>query len=203
MEITKVEAVSKTRWLVELDGSVTFALYKGEISRFGIQEGQELPEETYRQICREVLLKRAKLRALHLLEDSPRTEAGLREKLRQGMYPEDIVEQALDYVKSFGYLDDSKYAENYILSHRNTKSRTEMYAALYRRGVQAQQIDGAFERCYEEDGEETAIRRIIQKRGITPSSATEQERNRLYGYLARKGFCYESVRRVMQNWELS
>lgn len=201
MEITRVEAVSKSRWKVELDNTITFILYKGELTRFGIQEGKNLPEEVYQQICREVLLKRAKRRALHLLEDSSRTEAGLREKLRQGLYPEEIVEQALDYVKSFGYLDDGRYAENYILSHQNSKSCTEMYAALCRKGVPAEEIGRAFENCYEEDGEETAIRRIIQKRGITVSAATEQEMNRLYGYLARKGFRYESVRQVIQKSE--
>lgn len=49
---------------------------------------------------------------MHLLEDMDRSEAGLREKLKAGLYPEDLIEAAVTYVKSFGYLNDVRYAEN-------------------------------------------------------------------------------------------
>ena len=77
-------------------------------------------------IRRDVVFKRAKLRAMHLLEDMDRTEAGLREKLRQGLYPEDAAEEAVRYVKSFGYLDDTRYAENFVRSRKGSKSRREI-----------------------------------------------------------------------------
>ena len=99
---------------------------KGELSRFGIAAGEEIPEETVETIRRDVVFKRAKLRAMHLLEDMDRTEAGLREKLRQGLYPEDAAEEAVRYVKSFGYLDDTRYAENFVRSRKDSKSRREI-----------------------------------------------------------------------------
>ncbi len=64
-------------------------------------------------------MKRAKLRAMHLLTAMARTESGLREKLRQGMYTEDVVDQAIAYVKSFGYIDDYKYAEQFVQSRKS------------------------------------------------------------------------------------
>ena len=68
------------------------------------------------KIRKEVILKRAKLRALHLLEDMARTDSALREKLRQGMYSADAVDKAVEYVKSFGYLNDARYADNFVRS---------------------------------------------------------------------------------------
>ena len=118
MEVTKTEALTKTKYKVELDGEFAFVLYKGELSRFGIAEGAKLPEETVEKIRTEIILKRAKLRAMHLLEDMDRTEGELHRKLVQGMYPEDIAGAAIAYVKSFGYLDDARYAQNFILSRK-------------------------------------------------------------------------------------
>ena len=50
MQVTKVEALTKTKWKVELDGQFAFVLYKKEISRFGIEVNGELSEELYEQI---------------------------------------------------------------------------------------------------------------------------------------------------------
>ena len=102
MTVTKTEAVTKTRYKVYIDGQFAFVLYKGELSRYHVKEGAELSEGTYEKIRGEVLVKRAKLRAMHLLNAMGRTEAQLREKLKQGGYPEDIIDEAVAYVKSFG-----------------------------------------------------------------------------------------------------
>ena len=51
MQVTKVEALTKTKWKVELDGQFAFVLYKKEISRFGIEVNGELSEELYEE-CR-------------------------------------------------------------------------------------------------------------------------------------------------------
>ena len=69
MVVTRVEAVTKTKYKVYVDGQFAFILYKGELSRFHIAEDQELSQESYEKIRTEVILKRAKLRAMHLLND--------------------------------------------------------------------------------------------------------------------------------------
>ena len=121
MIVTRVEAVTKTKYKVYVDGQFAFILYKGELSRFHIAEDQELSQESYEKIRTEVILKRAKLRAMHLLNDMWRTEAQLREKLTRNEYPADIVEAAISYVKSFGYINDYEYARSFIESRKERK----------------------------------------------------------------------------------
>lgn len=199
MEVTKIESVTKTKWKVELDNQFAFVLYTKELSRFGIKEGEVISEALYEQIKKDVILKRAKLRALHLLTDMARTEAGLREKLKRNMYPEDVIEQAISYVSSFGYLDDDGYTENFILSRMASKSKKEIYAQLRGKGMSSEQIDRAFEKCYEEHGEQEAIQALIRKKRVDLFEASDQELQKLYGYLVRKGFRYEDIRQVIQN----
>lgn len=202
MIVTGVEPCTKTKFKIFIDGKFAFVLYKGELSRFHVKEGEELSGDTKEKILREVILKRAKLRAMHLLEDMDRTEAALRQKLHTGLYPEEIVDEAIRYVRSFGYLDDARYAENYVRSHGSTKSRKELQAALLKKGVDPELTGRALENCYgETGGEEEAVRRILKKKKFNPMDADEKEISRLYGYLARKGFRYDCVRQVIQNYE--
>ena len=63
MRITRIEPVTKTKYRVSVDEQFAFVVYKGELSRFHLKEECELTEDTYAKI-KEVLLKRAKLRAI-------------------------------------------------------------------------------------------------------------------------------------------
>ena len=114
MVVTKVEMLTKIKYKVYLDEEFAFVLYKGELLHYRIVEGTLLEEDTVQEILQKVICKRAKLRAMHLLEDMDRSESALRKKLRQGLYPPEAVEAAISYVKSFGYLDDARYAENFV-----------------------------------------------------------------------------------------
>ena len=201
MLVTKVETVTKTKYKVYVDGQFAFVLYKGELSRFHIAEEQELSQEIYEKIRIEVILKRAKLRAMHLLNDMWRTESQLREKLTRNDYPADIIEAAISYVKSFGYINDYEYARSFIESRKERKSRREIYMQLTTKGVARDLIDAAFEECYEREDSTEAIRRLLEKKHYDPENATPEEKKKVMAYLVRKGFGYDDIRRTMQVYE--
>ena len=121
-------------------------------------------------------------------------------KLRQGLYPSDVTEAAIEYVKSFGYLDDVRYAENFVRSRQNVKSKKEIGTALLQKGISSEIAKRAMEICYEEMGEEEAIRKILRKKKFDPNKAEEAQMQKIYGYLGRKGFRYDTVRQVIQNY---
>nr|WP_296267308.1 regulatory protein RecX [uncultured Merdimonas sp.] len=198
MIITKIEPVTKSRCQIYLDGQPAFCLYKGEVSRYGLAEDQDLTEEAYQQICRETLLKRAKLRAMHLLNQMGRTERQLREKLVGGGYPEEVAEEALSYVKSFGYINDLEYARNFILGRKNKKSRREICAALREKGVDGEVIEEALEECLSQEDHLQAIRELLRKRHYDPETADRKKTAKELAYLMRKGFRYEDIRQVIQ-----
>lgn len=200
MIVTRTEPCTKTKFKVYLDGEFAFVLYRGEMKRWGICEGGEVADEIAEKIRNEVVLKRARLYAMHLLEDMDRTESALREKLKKAMYPESAVEGAVEYVRSFGYLDDRRYAENFVLSRKDVKSRREIRALLLRKGIPPETADAALETCCESGGEYEAIRKIFRKKHFDPVKAGEAERQKIFGYLARKGFRYEDVRQVIQDY---
>lgn len=198
MTVTKIEPVAKTRFQVYVDGQAAFVLYKGELSRYRIEEKKEMTEEVYAEILQKVVLKRAKARALHLLNDMGRTEAQLRTKLLQGGYPADVTESALDYVKSFGYLNDAEYARSFIEGRKNKKSRNELYAALCRKGIDREEAKVALEEYYDGEDERAAIEALLRKKKFDPDTADYMQKQKIAGYLMRKGFRYDEIRRVIE-----
>ena len=98
MMITEIIPVTKQKYRIMTDEQLAFVLYKGELSRYGLKENMELPYELFAEIQEEILIKRAKLRAMHLLNRMDYTEAQLRKKLEQGEYTQKAVDIALEFL---------------------------------------------------------------------------------------------------------
>ena len=140
-------------------------------------------------------VKRAKLRALHLLTAIDRTEANLREKL-SASYCEEVVECAVEYVKSFGYVDDARYVRNYIESKSRTKSRRQIEQELIlKKGVSKEAVQRGFEEAQMADIIEV-IQRYMQKKRIDPQNCDYEQKNKFYAYMMRKGFQIEDLKMV-------
>lgn len=146
----------------------------------------------------EDFLKQAKLKALSLLTDMDRTEVQLRQKLKQKGYEEDVVEQTIEYVKSFGYIDDAKYARRFVESRKKTKSKQEMTAILCQKGVNRELVAEALEECYTSEDAVEAIRHLAEKKHYSFQDSTDKEKKKICEYLLRKGFYYDDIRQVIQ-----
>ena len=143
------------------------------------------------------MIKEAKLKALSLLNYMDRTESQLRQKLKEKSFDDKTVDAAIEYVKSFGYVNDVNYAERYILNRQTSKSKREIYAALCQKGVRREDIEQAMESCYETEDEFTAICHLCEKKHFVAREATDVEKKRMYNYLLRKGFRGEDVCKIL------
>lgn len=200
MEITKIQALTKQKYRIFLDGESAFTVYKGELSRYHLEEGAVLPPEVYEELVSKVLKKRATLRAMHILERTDKTEAQLRKKLEESEYPKEAVESAIAYVTSYGYLDDRRYAKHYIEWKKQGKGKARLKMELVQKGISREIIEEVLEST---DFGETRemIRQIILKKRKTNIPMNEKEKQKLYGFLMRKGFPSSDILAVMREEE--
>ena len=201
MTVTRIEELSRSRCKIYLEDSFAFVLYKGELRLYHIKEGEPLKEEDYRTIMGEVLPKRAKLRAMNLLQGREYTTSQLRTKLQQGFYPPKIIEQAIDYVAGFHYVDDLRYAVDYITYHEDSRSRRRIEQDLQGKGILAATIEEAWQVWRENGGkqdEQAMIRELLHKKHYDTEGETDwKERQKIYAFLARKGFSAEAIRKAI------
>lgn len=59
-----------------------------------------------------------------------RTKKELEDKLYRAGFSEKASKQAMDYVMSFGYIDDRRYVENYLMFQTGKRSKKEIYFKL-------------------------------------------------------------------------
>lgn len=197
MEITEI---SNSRVRILLDDGTGFVLYKGERRTYHLREGEQIGAEAYAEIMETVLPKRAKLRALNLLKARSYTKRQLADKLRDGGYPEKILSDAISYAASFGYVDDRKYALDFVEYNKEKRSRTWIFNALHRKGVPKEIIEDAW-RENASDGEREREREQIlswmHKKNFIASEATFAEKQKFCAFLYRKGFQIDAIQTAL------
>lgn len=199
MIVTVIEEISKSKVRVTIDHEISFQLYKGELRTYGLREQEEVTEMVYVQLMT-ALEKRAKLRCMNLLKSRDYTNYQLRKKLHDNGYPDNIIERAISYVSSYGYVDDERYTRNYIESLSRSKSRKQIENDLLRKGVEKTLITRIFavmSEEQEEDAEEELIRRYLTKKRYEPDTATYEERCKIIAFLYRKGFLLDKIYKVV------
>lgn len=140
-------------------------------------------------------LLEAKKKAMSLLKYMDRTERQLRDKLAAKGFSEEAVEGAVDYVKSFHYLDDYRYAVHFVELHYEQRSRQRMRQDLYQRHVPEEYIDLALESICEND--DVALQEALRKITKGETEYSYEEKQKIAGKLYRKGFRLGDIKRVL------
>ncbi|MCR4588590.1 MAG: recombination regulator RecX [Lachnospiraceae bacterium] len=204
MTITEIREFRKGRYQIFLDGEFAFVLYRGELRRYSLREGEEIAAEDYKEILEKVLPKRAKLRCMNLLQSKSYTEKQLRDKMRDGLYPEAAMDEAIAYLKSYHYVDDDQYAEDYIFCHMEERSRTRIEQDLMKKGISKDVTREAFQRLEDKgtvQDETIQIRQFLEKKHFDPENMEKKEQQKLMASLFRKGFSADKIKQVFRFYE--
>lgn len=140
-------------------------------------------------------LLEAKKKAMSLLKYMDRTEWQLRDKLTERGFSEDSVDGAIDYVKSFHYLDDYRYAVHFVEIHHEQRSRQRLRQDLYQKHVPEEYIDLALESVCENDN--IALQNALRKITKGETEFSYQEKQKIAGKLYRKGFRLGDIKRAL------
>lgn len=204
MIISEIKELDKKRVKVYIDNEFAFVLYKGELRDYSIKEGQELSDSNYREIMDVVLPKRCKLRAMNLLQKKDYTEKQLHDKLSEGLYPREIIDDAIHYVKAYHYLDDERYARDYITYHMSIRSKNRIIQDLSGKGISKDIFMPIVEELYvEEDSyvELDQIKKLLSKKHYDPEQSDFKEKQKIMAFLLRKGFQMSDIRKAMDLYD--
>lgn len=203
MIVTDIVEFDKKRKKVYIDGEFAFVLYSGELRDYDIKKDKEITSENYESIISELLPKRATKRAMNLLLKKDYTEKKLRDKLAEGLYPEESIDAAIEYVKSYHYLDDERFARDYITYHMSLRSKNRIIQDLTGKGINKDVIAPIIEELYSEedsDVEQEQIKKLLEKKHYDPDMEY-RDKQKIMAFLLRRGYSMDSVRRAMDSRE--
>lgn len=197
MLVTAVTPLTARKVKVEFDHQFTLVLYKGELNLFQLKEQVEVPEELITEIENKILKKRAVKYAMHLLQKKDYSSKELTDKLLHAGYSDRCAAQALDYVSSYGYVNDKTYAVRYLETYSNRKSMRKMQMDLRQKGISEDLIEEALQEA-EVDSEQDTLRYYAEKKARCLDLSQDKDRQKFLRFLVGKGFSYTDAREVME-----
>ena len=142
---------------------------------------------------------RAKKKAMALLLHNDRTEWQLRDKLARSGFSEEAVDEAVEYVRSFHYIDDERYAVRFVEVYHETRSIKRLRQDLYKRHVPDEYIETAIENIDNDDS--AALNREFERIGQKLADMSYDEKQKVAAKLYRKGFRMEDIMDGLRKYE--
>lgn len=201
MKLTKLDShpARPGKLRVYLDDKYAFELSRKSILALKVNEGEELDPARYRQL-QETAVREA---AIGLLARRERSRAELRLALKRKSFDLPLIEFVLDGIEKEGLQSDSRFASAWVETRRRLSPRGKAALAfeLKQKGIGDGQAVEALSR-YKDEHERDALRDLIGSRLSRWSSSSDDKqkmKQRLLGFLTRRGFAYEDIRAVLAN----
>jgi regulatory protein len=206
MRITALEqqAHNPNRVNLYADGAFLMGISAELMLKLSLHLDQELSSTDVEQLKQAENLQQAIERAINYLSFRPRSQEEVRRHLQKKETPPEIIDEALAYLKERDYVNDLTFATFWVESREqfNPRGSQALRNELRQKGVDREIVA---EIVTNEQDEELALRAGRKKALLLlqrPGMDYKTFRNRLGGFLQRRGFSYEAVSRAVRTlWE--
>lgn len=144
---------------------------------------------------------RAKNNAYALLRIRPRSEAEIKRRLKEKGYDEALISGIVESLKRTGNIDDQKFAKFWIESRMtlNPVGDVVLKHELKEKGVTDSIIEATLEeKAKNYDEHEVAFNMAKDRFERLKSLDRRKATKRLYDFLIRRGFKYDTVRKIVE-----
>lgn len=200
MRIVRLEEASAGRYFIHLEDGTSFPLGRKESKHLELSEGKELTEDQIQWIYEEFVFPRGRNYLIYLLAARDYTEREVKDKLRKAHYPEEIIEEILNYGREKHYLDDLRYAQDYIFSRKSSKSIRLLKYQLSMKGIS----DSVLSQIEADNGAEDLFP-VVELYWKKKKGNSYEKSAKTYQYFVRKGYnsslVKELIRQVSTGYE--
>lgn len=182
---------------VFLDGTFAFSLDAEVVTKAALRIGQELEPRQEEELAGADRYQRCFNAAIRFLSYRPRSEREVLQRLLKHGYDEVTIEKAISRLKELELVDDTEFARYWAENREqfSPRSRSLVTWELQRKGLDREIIDQIVTGVNED---ESACRAARKKARSLPITDYQIFRQRLWGYLGRRGFNYEVVKRTVE-----
>jgi len=186
---------------VFLDDKPALALLAETVLKEGLKVGQEVTEDQRETLADIDRYQRCLNSAIRYLGYRQRSESEIRQRLQRGGYDGALIDKAIIKLKEQGLVDDVAFAR-FWSENRETfspRSRRLTKMELKRKGLSAEVIE---EVISEIDEKASAYRAAQSKARRLAMTDYKVFRQRLGGYLGRRGFNYGIIKEITEKvWQ--
>jgi regulatory protein len=189
----------KDRYNVYVDGDYVASLGAQALVTFNIREGAAIDLNTLKEAVSVDNAQYAFDSAADLISHKMRTRSELKGRLIERGIDEAAVDDAMDKLASYGYVDDAAFAKEYVRS-AVVSGRWGRKAVAYRlkeKGLEKSVIEQALNEYTQEDEKEIARKQFEAAAGRLKGVEARKQRQKIYAGLARHGFDYSVISELL------
>lgn len=197
MQITEIKKIGRgDRYSIFIDGVFDGTLEAEILVKHKLKTGDEIGEEQWRQIKLENGKLSAFSRAVGYIEKSLKTQKQLQTYLKEKGFLQESIDDAVQKLKEYGYIDDKVYAENYIKTYKDKKGKIKLKFDLLSKGVAADVIEEALQEFVDEDEQYAACEKLLKKY-VKNKPQDVKLKSKAYAHLFSKGFSGDIISRAI------
>jgi regulatory protein len=197
---------TKEWYLIYLNDGREILSYIDFIVKFKVKVGKQLTEEQIKEMKSESEVILAKEIAYRFISYKPRTLKEVSDKLKAKGFQSDLVSKVVEELKNYGFINDLEYARNFVLNRSRSKTLGEiaLRRELLSKGISSEIVDEVLsERENLIDEFEIALDlaqgKLKQIKSLKKRKKGRDEyKRRIYEFLLRRGFKFETINRVMR-----
>ena len=186
---------NKKRYNLYLDGQFKCGLTVDSVAIFRIKVGQTLSEEELQNILDTTETQIAFDKCLNLLSKNMKTKQQIKDYLQQKGFGLRAVENVLQKLENYGYVDDVNYAKVFVAQNKKTKGVYRIKQELFLKGIPKQIIEEALLDLDTDETLESAL--VVAKKFIKDKPIDQKELQRLNRHLLSRGFDFETTSKVI------
>ena len=199
-KITKIETGkrNKERVNIYIDNEYSFSIGMELVYKFNIKLNEQFDKEKFFEVIKAENLSKCKASALRTIERSYKTEKEIKDKLLLKEFDEDIIDETLNFLKEYGFIDDSKFVKMFVKDHIRNQGRNKIKYLLQQKGVDNNLIDEAFLNLEKEYELERAYI-LAEKKYLSVSKREDDDfkiKNKIIRYLLGRGYDYSIAKDI-------
>ncbi len=204
MVITDIAQQKKNekRYSVFIDGKFVFGLSDVDVLFFRLKIGDEITQEKLNNIIETSIKTKARETVFNYIGFKARTEKEVRKKLSDKEYSEDIIDETVEFIKGYGYINDEQYAKDFISEKLNYKGWgiSRIKYELSMKGIGNDIVSIILEENDFTEDEITKACEVLRTkiRYKDVDNLDQKEKKKLYDFLLRRGYSYSIVKDVFK-----
>lgn len=195
--ITKIEVQKKNKERVSIfiEGSYAFSCSAQLIYTHGLKASKAVDLEQLKEIVNEDNYLKCKNDALKAIEKSYKSEKEVSDKLLKKEYDEKIIARAMEFLKSYNFINDEQFAMLYIKEKIKSQGKNKIKFSLLKKGIDEAIIAEKLKEVDDEFEAKTALILTEKKYKILCKSEKDNRKiySKLWDYLLRNGYDKEII----------
>lgn len=189
------------RYNIFLDGKFGFAADEDLVVEFRLVPGKVIDQVNLKGLLLEAEVGKLMERMYKLWNIRPRSEKEVRNyfKIKGKELASDLtVDLVIKKLKQKGLLDDKKFAEDWMEARSKKYGKNRIRQELYQKGIDKEIVNEVIENG--ENSEQIIQQALEKKLRIWKNLKALEFKKKAYGYLIRRGFEYEIVKKVIEKY---